>query len=329
MIKYLKLIRYQNLAFIVFIQLMMRQTILMPILQKYGFNIPAFDIASILLIIATVFIAGGGYILNDYFDIKIDAINRPEKQIVNNTVPKRTAMLLHQLFTATGVILGLISAYFSRSFTMAFIFIVVPGLLWFYSASYKRQFITGNLIVAFVAALSVMIVAINELALLKLEFGDLIYETQIPTEFYGWVGGFSLFSFLLTWIRELIKDIEDIKGDMELECRTMPIKWGIAKTKWFIYTLIIVTTATLFTLNHLFISFDGSLTTRYIAFGIGLPLITLLVLVFAAKTSRDFSQASTLSKFIMLTGVLYGFIFYYLMAKTYNISLFDLFLLNK
>ncbi|MGB4414785.1 MAG: geranylgeranylglycerol-phosphate geranylgeranyltransferase [Paludibacter sp.] len=325
---FLKLIRVQNLLFIAFIQLMMRQVVLLPILQKYGFEIARDHTYLILLIIATVFIAAGGYVLNDYFDVKIDAINRPKRLIVGKDISKRTAMLLHQILTGVGTLTGLVLAYSTRSFTLAFIFIVVPGLLWFYSASYKRQFLTGNLIVSFVAALTVLVVAIAELAVLQKEFGGLVYETPIPAEFYGWMGGFAIFSFLTTWIREIIKDMEDEHGDREMECRTMPIKWGLKKTKIFVYFLIVVTISALLFADYFLIDFEGSLTLRFVLVGLALPLIILIYLISVAKTPYQFHQASTLVKFIMLVGVLYSLVFYYLMAKTYGFSLFDLFMVK-
>ena len=328
MSSYLKLIRFQNLLFIAFLQFVMQKALLIPILQKYGFEATQASGMLVLLIIATVLIAGGGYALNDYFDVKIDALNRPEKQVVGKNIPRQTAILLHQILSGLGIVSGILLAYFARSFTLGLIFIVVPGLLWFYSASYKRQFMTGNLIVALISAISVLVVGITELAFLQKEFGKLIYETPIPGEIYAWIVGFSIFAFLCTWIREIIKDIEDENGDREFECRTMPIKLGIKKTKIFLYILILITNLSLYFTNYQFINFEGTLTLRYIIFGISIPFVALTFLIFKAKTSIDFHQASVLSKVIMLIGVLYAFIFYYLQAKTYGISLFNLFIVK-
>lgn len=328
MLHYLKLIRFQNLLFIGFIQFLMRQAVLIPVLQKYGFEATQASGMLALLIISTVLIAAGGYALNDYFDVKIDAINRPDKQVVGKIIPRQTAILLHQILSVLGIITGLLLSYFARSFTLGLIFIVVPGLLWFYSASYKRQFMTGNLIVAFISAITLLVVGISELAFLRKEFGTLIYETPIPGEIYGWIGGFSVFSFLCTWIREIIKDIEDEKGDREFECRTMPIIWSIGKTKIFLYMLILVTNLSLYYINYQFINFEGTLTLRYIIFGLTLPFVALVFLIFNAKTPNEYHQASNLLKIIMLIGVLYALIFYYLQAKTYGISLFNLFIVK-
>lgn len=328
MTNYLKLIRFQNLVFIALVQFLMRQVVLVPILQIYGFD-ASMEIKMLsMLIIASVFIAAGGYVLNDYFDIKIDAINKHNKQVVGNAISRQKAMLLHQVLTGLGVLCGLSLAYLARSFTLAFTFIVIPGLLWFYSASYKRQFMIGNLVVSFIVAISILIVGITQLAFLQKEYGELIFETPIPRLFYGWVSGFALFAFLGTWIREIIKDMEDKKGDREMECRTMPIKWGTSKTKLFLYGLILITVSSLFLANGLFIHFDGTLTLRYFIFGLALPFGILCYLIYVAKTPKEFHQASTLSKFIMLAGVLYSFIFYYSQAKAHGISLFNLFIVK-
>ncbi len=324
----LRLIRIQNLIFIAFIQLVMQKVIIVPVLQTYGFDYALDNMMLLLLIITSVLIAAGGYVLNDYFDVKIDTINKPERLIVGNLISRHSAMLMHQILTAIGVVCGLLLAYFARSFTLGFIFIVVPGLLWFYSASYKRQFITGNLVIAFISALSILVVGINQLAFLQKEFGKLIFETPIPTHFYAWIGGFALFSFLITWIREIIKDIEDEAGDREMECRTMPIKWGITRTKWFIFGLIITINAALYFVYFTIIPFEDDLTLRYIIFAISLPFLALGYLIYVAKIPAEFHQASTLTKVIMLLGILYSFIFYYLQAKTFGISLFNIFVIK-
>jgi 4-hydroxybenzoate polyprenyltransferase len=328
MFYFFKLIRIPNLAFIAVLQLLMRQAVLVPILRCFGFEVGNETDLIYLLIASTLFIAAGGYVINDYFDIKIDLINRPEKQIVGKVYSRQTAMLMHQILTGIGVVLGLSLAYITRSFSLAFIFIVVPGLLWFYSASYKRQFMVGNVVVAFLAALTVLIVAISELAFLEKVYGKLIYDTRIPQYIYEWIGGFSAFAFICTWIREIIKDLQDEMGDREMECRTMPIRWGVAKTKLFLYLLIIITLSGLFFINAFYITFPGTLSIRYIIFGLAFPFVALTYLLFTATSPSDYKQAATLTKIIMLVGVMYSFIFYYLLAKRAGISIFNLFLVQ-
>lgn len=307
---------------------MMQQFIIVPLLQINEIDNSGFLLYYTLLVATTILIAAGGYVLNDYFDVKIDAINQPDRLIIGRFISREKAMLLYQVLTACGIVAGLTLAWLLSSFTLALIFIAVPGLLWFYSASYKRQLIIGNLIVAFLAGLSVFIVGMTEIIILQKKFGSLIFETEIPEQIYGWTGGFAFFAFLLTWIREIIKDIEDINGDRELECRTMPIVWGIKKTKMAIWVLSIITLALLFVTYIYFIPFERSLTSKYLVYGIVLPLLLLSYLIFKAKHSYDYHQASTLSKIIMLMGLLYTFIVYYMLAKTYGISIFNTFIVQ-
>ena len=325
MIKYLKLIRVQNLIFIILIQYMIRQFVLAPLLETHGFDVHGEQLHLLLLIAASVLIAAGGYVLNDYFDIKIDSINKPGKVLVGNSISKQTAMLTHQLLTLTGVLIGLALAWKLKNASLAFIFVVVPGLLWFYSASYKRQLIIGNLVVAFVSGLSVIIVAIAEIASLEIKLNILAFNSNIKADLYAWTIGFGLFSFLLTWIREIIKDMEDEHGDRELECRTMPIVWGKTVTKIITCILILLTLSLLFFINHLYIPFEGTLTLRFIIFGLALPSGMLFYLILQAKNPADFRQASALTKFIMFIGLLYAPVFYFLIAKETGIKLFNLF----
>jgi 4-hydroxybenzoate polyprenyltransferase len=302
----------------------MYQVVAAPVLQKYGFDIATDNSSLLLLVLATVLIAAGGYILNDYFDVKIDEINKPEKLIIGRTFSKKQAMRLYQFFSIAGILMGLLLAWNLKSLSLGFIFIVVPGSLWFYSASYKRQFLIGNLLVSFLAALVVIVVAVVKIDILKLEYGNLVLETPIPGELYGWMGGFALFSFLTTWIREIVKDMEDQPGDAELECRTMPIVWGIRKTKFFVLALVFVTISLLLICNRLYINFESDLSLKYIVLLIVIPLLVAGGLVFTASSQQAFHQTATFLKIIMLSGVMYSFVFYYLMAKTYDFSLFDM-----
>ena len=326
---YLKLIRWKNLLFIILIQWLMQHAVVYPLLQTFGFETVQHHSFYLLLMAASVLIAAGGYVINDYFDVKIDRINKPTEVIAGEAVPLASAMLLYQILTALGTVTGLIISFLSGSFTLGFIFILTPGLLWFYSASYKRQFLVGNLIVSLSSALSVLLVGVLAVALLNNEYSrDLLSQTPVPDNIYGWTGGFAAFAFMLTWIREIIKDMEDREGDMEMECRTMPIKWGESKTKYFLYALIILTIVALMYVNWRFIGFEGNFTTRYLAVGIVLPLIILSFIIFKAGKKEDYRQASSLTKIIMLTGVFYSLIFYYLQAKEFGISLFGLFLIK-
>ena len=313
-INYVQLTRPLNLLFIALIQTLMARAVLLPLLKSFALESQILPTQIlILIVIATVFIAAGGYVINDYFDIKIDRINRPEKVIITTSIDKKSAMRFYQILTAIGIISGLTVAFWLRDTTLAFLFIIVPGLLWFYSASYKRQFIVGNLVVAFSAALVPIIIVFAQHIFLEKTFSKLIYETPVLSTCYAWVSGFALFAFLTTLLREIIKDLQDEHGDREMECRTLPIKLGTMRTKRVIYALIIVIVSLLSYFVFTKIYFEGSsLTERYFIFGIVLPLIFVAYLTHNAKTANDYKIIGNLTKFVMLTGTLYSLIFLFL-----------------
>ena len=328
---YLELIRWKNLLMLGFTLLLMQYAVVNPTLAVYGWQsvLSGWQIA--LMVGGVVLIAAGGYAVNDYFDVKIDAINKPVTRIVGRLIDRRQAIIIHQVLTAIGVLCGVILAVWLRSFTLGIIYVFIPGLLWFYSASYKRQFFVGNLIVAFNAALSILIVGMANALPLEAEYGELLHHTFILRQLYAWTAGYAVFAFLCTLIREIIKDIEDETGDREMECHTLPIKLGIPKTKYTLYALIIVVMGLLCWVNFFCLPFPikGSLSTRYMLFGLILPLLVLLYWLFTAKRKTDYRSASSMTKFIMLIGLLYSLIYYFLLAKQYGIALFGLFVLQS
>ncbi len=336
---FLRLIRWKNLLFIAVLQWLVFFCLINPLLTVYGVNagmmLPNWQF--FLLMGATVLIAAGGYVINDYFDMRIDQINRPGRVIVGTVFTKSQASLIHQICTALGVVMGLVVAWQCRSLSLALVIAMVPGLLWFYSASYKRQFLMGNVVIALNAMFVPLVVAIAEVAYLSKDsnFGELIFSTPIAHDIYLWVCGFAAFAFLLTFIREIIKDIQDETGDREMESRTLPIKLGIFRTKIVLYALLALAAAALLHAQFVFIdSFElfgeetGSLSVRYIIFGLLLPLAYLMFLLIKAKTPADYRQASTFCKFIMIIGSLYLLVFYFLLAKGQGIAMFDLFMIK-
>lgn len=327
---YLELIRWKNLLMLAITILLMQYVIVNPTLAIYGWQPMLSGWQVVLMLLAGVLIAAGGYAVNDYFDVKIDAINRPLTRIVGRLIDRQQAIMVHQILTAIGVLCGLTLAVCLRSFTLGVLYVFVPGLLWFYSASYKRQFVIGNLIVAFNAALCILIVGMANAIPLEATYGELLHHTPVLRQLYAWTLGYAVFAFLCTLLREIIKDIEDETGDREMECHTLPIKLGIAKTKYVLYALILLNIALLCVVNFIWLPFPikGSLSTRYLIFGLILPFLVLGYLIFSAKRKNDYKSASSMSKFIMLIGLAYSLIYYFLLAKQYGISLFGLFVLQ-
>ena len=305
----MRLVRWSNLLFLSALVWLMEKWVAVPVLDRaaFGEQLPWFTL--LLLMAAVVLTAAGGYVINDYFDVKIDRINRPDAIVVTRSVSKPAAMRLSVGLSITGALCGIAVAWLLRSMTLGIIFVLVPGLLWFYSSSYKRLLMIGNLTISLLAGLTPLVVAMANVAQLRLLYGSILPYTTLEHDLYAWLGGFALFAFLLTWIREIIKDLQDQMGDRELECHTLPIVWGELWTKIFVTVLLCGTLALIAWLWYSVLPFPhtwNNLSTRYIALGITVPLLSVVWLLWAAKIPSDYKTCQQVVKFTMLIGMLYS-----------------------
>lgn len=304
-----RFIRLDNLLFLVILMGAMEKWVLAPIMGQYMLPEPLLWWQTTLLISAVVLIAAGGYVINDYFDVKIDQINKPDDLIVTRDISKQTAMYVFYGLTGAGIACGLALSIVLHSISLATVFILTPGILWFYSASYKRQFMLGNLIVSILAGLVPITVGIAAEAAIKQAYGTESMAAQYLTnQCYVWMLGFGAFAFLTTWIREVVKDCEDQEGDRELECHTWPVKYGNTASKVFVTVLTVVTVGLLtwveFTMMPPFSW--GSLASRFYLFLL-VGFACELWLLWAAKLPQDFRNAQRLMKLVMFIGMLFSF----------------------
>lgn len=308
---YLQLLRVGNLTFVAILLYVMEKWVATPLLQleQFGELMPWWILT--LLIVSVVGIAAGGYVINDYFDVKIDRINRPDNLVVTRIISRDAAMNLFYGLTAVGVITGTVVAWWAHSWTLLFTYIVIPGLLWFYSASYKRMFLVGNLVVAFASAIVPLLVAIANADYLHHLYQNALAYSPIVGELYVWTGGFAIFAFLLTWVREIVKDIEDIEGDREMECRTLPIVWGDKVAKIIATILLVVIAILIVYMLFAVLPFSHewkSLPTRYVVFGLIVPILCSIVLLWAANNRTEYHRVQTIIKFAMFMGMLFSYV---------------------
>ncbi len=230
-----------------------------------------------LLSSSTIIIAAAGYIINDYYDIKIDYINKPERVVIGKIIPRRFAILFHTLFSVGGIAIG-----FYLSWQIGVIHFFSAFMLWLYSNSLKRLPLIGNVVIAFLTALSVFIIAV-------------FYKTNINLILI-----YSLFAFFISLVREVVKDMEDLKGDITFGCKTLPILWGIRKTKYFLYSVLVVFVLLVLILD----SYFTILPSVYFMSFLFLPLAWFALRLHRADTVKDFRWLSNLSKIIMLLGII-------------------------
>jgi 4-hydroxybenzoate polyprenyltransferase len=237
----------------------------------------AYDLRLLLLSVSTMIIAAAGYIINDYYDVKIDLINKPERVVIGKGMKRRYALFFHTLLSIAGVAIGA-----ALNWKIGILNFFCAFLLWVYSNALKREPFIGNFAVALLTGLSILIINV------------LYPPLSIAIVIYA------LFAFFITLVREILKDLEDLKGDDTFGCKTLPIVWGIRRTKAFIYVLIIFFSLTVVLLD-LFVT---SLPMSFFAWTLFLPMAALAGWLVRADTKKDFYQLSQFCKYIMLAGIL-------------------------
>jgi 4-hydroxybenzoate polyprenyltransferase len=235
------------------------------------------DVRLFLLSFSTVLIAAGGYVINDYYDVKIDFINNPNRVVVGKTIHRRFVILFHIALSVAGVFVGWLV-----SWQLAVVNFISVMVLWFYSSLFKRLPFIGNFTVAILTGFSIAIILLihNHQAALVL-----VYAT---------------FAFFMTLVREIIKDMEDLKGDNTYGCKTLPILWGIKKTKMALYGIVALFSVMVVVINYHYVK----LQMIYFVMLLFVPLAWLVFQLNRADTKRDFGWLSSFCKVIMLLGIL-------------------------
>ncbi|MBN2683056.1 MAG: geranylgeranylglycerol-phosphate geranylgeranyltransferase, partial [Bacteroidales bacterium] len=234
---FLRLIRFKNLAIIIVTQYLMRFFVIQPILLQYNMQIQMGEFNFFLLTFSTCLLAGAGYIINDYFDRKADLINRPDTVIVGVKIRRRLAMIWHSVFNFVGVGIGFYLSIIIDAWYFGFFFLGISGILWYYSTFYKKRVFIGNFVVAILTGLVALLALFAELPGLQQKYAGLLIYPETSYHLLIWVSGFSFFAFITTLIREIVKDMEDVEGDIENNRKSLPIVFGFLKTKIAVWIL--------------------------------------------------------------------------------------------
>ena len=271
---FFKLIRIQNLLILAFTQYFARVFLIGSSLNYYQVILES---EIFFISICTAMVAAAGYIINDYYDIKIDMLNKPNRVVLNKHISRRMGIFLHVAINGSAAVL----AYFTLSFNVSLFIILCSFLLWLYSNYLKRTAFWGNLCIAFLA------------------FGTLFMIGLFYKKNMDFILLFGFFAFATTLIREVIKDVEDIRGDMFHGCKTLPIVIGIKRTKIVLYIMIVLMTMCL---SFTFLFLNKWLFLYLLVFTI-VPMSFLIYKLSIAQQKKDFHTASTLVKIIMIVGI--------------------------
>jgi 4-hydroxybenzoate polyprenyltransferase len=296
MIHFFKLVRYQNLLMLAFMQLIFR----------YGFlkwqNVPLSlaDWQYFLLVLATVLIAAGGYVINDIFDQNTDSENKPSKVIVGNKISEALAYNLYVGLTIAGVGIGFYLSNVIMKPGFATLFILIASLLYLYATSLKQMILIGNIIVALLLSFSVIIIGIYDLYPATYEGNQ-----KDMGVLFSILLDYAFFAFILNFIREIVKDLEDINGDYNQGMNTLPIVLGVQRTSKVVFVLsFIPLLILLYYTNEYFASNKLYIATVYSLLMLVGPLLYFTIKSSNAKTKKEFHHLSLVLKFVLFFGIL-------------------------
>jgi 4-hydroxybenzoate polyprenyltransferase len=298
---FFKLIRWPNLLFIALTQMLFRFFVLRFIFrddpsgyENIKLTLPLFY----LVVSASVCIAAAGYIINDYFDVNIDLINKPERLIIDRYIKRRWAIVLHIIFSFAGFVLSCYVGYKLRNLYIPFFNLIAIVALWFYSTTFKKKLLIGNVLISLLTAWVILILPVAEYNF-QITSYDIYWRRLLKLSFI-----YAGFAFIISLIREVIKDMEDMNGDVKYGCTTMPIVWGLQVSKVFTAVWIVVLAVSIAAIQLYVIQMGWWFSALYSLIAIIIPLLWVLRKLYAAQSPKDFHTLSTAIKMIMLTGIL-------------------------
>ena len=340
-ISFLKLIRLKNLIIVALTQYLIKYNLINDFVNDFVLS----DFNFSLLVFTTLLITAGGYIINDIYDVDTDKINKNESLIIDKYISAKQAMWWYFSLNTTGLVVGIYLAFIVGSPILSIIFIYSIYSLWTYSKKFKKSLLIGNLQVAFLTSLSILNVVIfdvtREFFTLLMNFGWTIYSHLGPDAWGYFIRKESIepinnpiilyiiifyagFSFLITFIREIMKDLEDMEGDKKINAKTLAITYGIEKTKWIALVFTILTFSGIayfqyFQYSVLCSTFSVELSywgvnkiAVFYAFFLQVLFLFLGFKIYHSQIKTDFYFISQLCKFIMIVGILSIPLFTYL-----------------
>jgi 4-hydroxybenzoate polyprenyltransferase len=308
LIHFLRLIRWLNLLFILLAESLFHFFIFKPLYPNLAFTA---DYPFYFIVATSICIAAAGYIINDYFDVNIDQVNKPKMVVVGAHISRRWVIFWHLILSMGGVYLSLIAFPFQQYLHIHFSNLLTILMLWFYSTNFKRDFLIGNVVIAMLTAWTIGVVYFSKFTLIQL-----LNPTQMQTadlKLFKLMLLYSSFAFILTLIREALKDMEDMDGDEKFGCTTMPIAWGLQTTKVYVAVWLMVLILVLTFIQLYAIPFGWWMPIIYCIATIIIPLVYVLFKLKDSFSRTDFNRLSKWIKFAMLMGILSMSFFYFLL----------------
>lgn len=276
----------------------------MQLIFRYGFlklqNIPLAlnDWQYGLLVLSTVLIAAGGYVINNIFDQDTDNDNKPNNVIVGKSISETNAYSIYVALNITGVSIGFYLSNVIAKPGFAALFILIAATLYFYAINWKQMLLIGNFIVALLLSFSVIIIGIFDL------FPVVNQSNQsLMANLFSILIDYAVFAFMINFIREIVKDLEDVNGDYNQGMRTLPITLGISRTAKVVSILSFIPVCAILLYINNYLMPLLFVTIYMLLFVVG-PLLYFSIKIWSASSQKEFHVLSLLLKWILLFGIL-------------------------
>jgi len=317
---FLKAIRSQNLFIIALVMYCLRWFILKPLTELHELKLQLSELDFGVLVLSVVLVAAAGNIINDYFDLKIDRYNKPDKILIGKHVKRRIAMMSHIVMNIIAVVLAAYVSYKIGVIELTLIHVIWISSLWFYSTNFKRKFLWGNIIIAFCTGLVPFSIALFEIPPLVANNQDFLAEyPQAYPYFKGvvysilyWCLGFGVFAFLMTLAREMTKDIIDKDGDEIYGCKTLPVVLGIKKTALIIVAIYATIIIGIFVIQQNYL--DDKYSLAYLAFVFSPLVLWSMYLTLKGSHKSHFKLPALLNKTASVVGILYSVVAFLILS---------------
>ena len=298
---FFKLIRWPNLVFIALTQVLFFYCVVQPVMFGNIYMTREYHQLFIILCVSSVFIAAAGYVINDYFDLNIDLVNKPTRMVVDRSISRRWAIFFHLFFSFAGVLMGFYIGLQNGNWIIGFANMGCVFVLWFYSTTFKKRLLTGNILISLLTAWVVFVVYLLTIH----QQIDLMHpiQTGAHQKLLRLALLYSSFAFIITLIREVVKDIEDMDGDAKYGCRTMPIVWGVSFSKVFVSIWMVILLVLLIIVMFYVLQFRMWIAAGYNLVLIILPAAYVFYLLFKANRTTDFALLSKWIKAVIFTGI--------------------------
>ncbi|MGB0982381.1 MAG: geranylgeranylglycerol-phosphate geranylgeranyltransferase [Winogradskyella sp.] len=298
MISFLNLIRYKNLLGIAATQYLVKYALLIPFAESHGVVTTLNPFHFFLLVLATVCIVAGGYVINAVYSIESDAVNNPEKAIITKTITEKDGFTMFMVLTVIGVGLGFYLANYVDKSNFFVFFFICSALLYIYASALKQMVIIGNVIVSIVAASVILVVGIFEL------FPVINSENMgVQLLFFNIIRDYAIFIFLIYFLKNSVNAIKNTDGDYKAGMQTLPIVLGKKRATMVAFFIAVLI---LFILVYYIIVylFTQQLVIAYVLLGVIAPLIFTSIKLFNAKKKSHYNFINSLLNSVLIAGLL-------------------------